>query len=91
MEVPLWLRPSPSRFLAMAVPAASSCWTKAVVASWVVDVRVAAVGAVGTPVRAGEARLAFRPREVWRSVWAVMSPVMEPQTPLLRSVYQAVS
>ncbi len=30
-------------------------WTKAVVASWVVLVAFGAVGAVGTPVRAGEA------------------------------------
>ena len=35
------------------------CWTKAVVATWVVFVPGLAVGAVGAPVRAGDASGAF--------------------------------
>jgi hypothetical protein len=53
--------------------------TKAVVASWVVLVPAVAVGAVGVPVRAGEASGAFRSSAVWRSVCVESVPVMLPQ------------
>lgn len=44
--------------------ASTAARTNAVVASWVVLVPAVAVGAVGTPVNAGDARLALSPSEV---------------------------